>query len=323
MKYRKLGDSDLEVSELALGSWLTYGVGVEADQARACLDAAFDVGINFIDTSNIYGRGAAETFLGEALKGRPRDSYMIATKLYFPMTDTDFGLSRAQVEKQLDASLKRLQTDVIDLYQCHRYDSGTPLEETMEALTRAVESGKVRTIGFSEWPADKIRDSLELSKSRGFTKFVSSQPQYSLVWREPEDEVIPLCAANGISQIVWSPLGQGVLTGKYDPAKPPPPGTRATSAEMGGFIGRLMQPELLRAVQRLRPIAEDAGLTMAQFALAWVLREPNVASAIIGASRPEQVHDNAGASGVIVDTQLFEKAEAIIDEAMGTVREPA
>ena len=323
MKYRKLGDSELEVSEISLGSWLTYGVGVEADKARACLDAAFDVGINFIDTANIYGRGAAETFIGEALKGRPRDSYVLATKLYFPMTDTDFGLSRAQVEKQLDASLRRLQTDVIDLYQCHRYDSGTPLEETMEALTRAVESGKVRAIGFSEWPADKIRESLELSRSRGFAKWVSSQPQYSLVWREPEDEVIPLSAANGISQIVWSPLGQGVLTGKYDPDRPPPPGTRATSDEMGGFISRLMQPELLRAVQQLKPIAEEAGLTMAQFALAWVLREPNVASAIIGASRPEQVHDNAGASGVIVDTQLFQRAEEIIDEALGAVREPA
>ena len=323
MKYRKLGDSDLEVSEISLGSWLTYGVGVEADKARACLDAAFDVGINFIDTANIYGRGAAETFLGEALKGRPRDSYVLATKLFFPMTDTDYGLSRAQIEKQLDASLKRLQTDVIDLYQCHRYDSGTPLEETMEALTRAVESGKVRTIGFSEWPAEKIRESLEISKSRGFVKWVSSQPQYSLVWREPEEEVIPLSAANGISQIVWSPLGQGVLTGKYDPDKPPPAGTRATSEEMGGFIERLMQPDLLRAVQRLRPIAEEAGLTMAQFALAWVLREPNVASAIIGASRPEQVHENAHASGLIIDTQLFLRAEAIIDEAMGVVREPA
>ena len=323
MKYRKLGDSDLEVSELALGSWLTYGVGVESDKARACLDAAFDVGINFIDTSNIYGRGAAETFLGDALKERARDSYIIATKLYFPMTDTDFGLSREQVEKQLDASLKRLQVETIDLYQCHRYDSGTALEETMEALTRAVESGKVRYIGFSEWPADKIQASLDLSRSRGFTKFVSSQPQYSLVWREPEDEVIPLSADNGISQIVWSPLGQGVLSGKYDPDRPPPPGTRATSQEMGGFIERLMQPELLRGVQRLKPIAEEAGLTMAQFALAWVLREPNVASAIIGASRPEQVHDNAGASGVVVDAQLFERAEAIIDEAMGAVREPA
>jgi aryl-alcohol dehydrogenase-like predicted oxidoreductase len=320
MKYRKLGNSSLEVSEISLGSWLTYGVGVEADKARACLDTAFDVGINFIDTANVYGRGAAETFLGEALRSRPRDSYVLATKLYFPMSDTDFGLSRAQVEKQLDASLKRLQTDYVDLYQCHRYDCGTPLEETMEALTRAVESGKVRYIGFSEWPADKISEALDLSKSRGFAKFVSSQPQYSLVWREPEEAVIPLCSDNGISQIVWSPLGQGVLTGKYDPDQPPPAGTRATSEEMGGFIKRLMQPELLRAVQQLKPIAEEAGLTLPQFALAWILREPNVASAIIGASRPEQVIENAHASGLIIDTRLFLRAEAIIDEAVGQLQ---
>ena len=319
MKYRKLGDSDLEVSEISLGSWLTYGVGVEADKARACLEESFAVGINFIDTANVYGRGAAETFLGEALQGRPRDSYVLATKLYFPMTDADFGLSRAQVEKQLDASLRRLRTDYVDLYQCHRYDSGTPLEETMEALTRAVESGKTRYIGFSEWPADKIREAIDLSASRGFAKFVSSQPQYSLLWREPEDEVIPLCAANGISQIVWSPLGQGVLSGKYDPDRPPPSDSRAASQEMGGFIGRLMQPPVLRAVQQLKPVAEEAGLTLPQFALAWVLREPNVASAIIGASRPEQVRENAAASGVIVDTQLFQRAEAILDEALGQV----
>ena len=316
MKYRKLGDSDLEVSEISLGSWLTYGVGVEADKARACIEESFAVGINFIDTANVYGRGAAETFLGEALQGRPRDSYVLATKLYFPMTDTDFGLSRAQVEKQLDASLKRLKTDYVDLYQCHRYDTATPLEETMEALTRAVESGKTRYIGFSEWPADKIRASLDIA---GVAKFVSSQPQYSLLWREPEEEVIPLCAANGISQIVWSPLGQGVLSGKYDPDRPPPSDSRAASAEMGGFIGRLMEPQVLRAVQRLKPIAEEAGLTLPQFALAWVLREPNVASAIIGASRPEQVRENAAASGVIVDTQLFQRAEMILDEALGGV----
>ena len=287
MKYRKLGDSDLEVSEISLGSWLTYGVGVEADKAKACLDAAFDVGINFIDTANVYGRGAAETFLGEALKGRARDSYVLATKVYFPMSDTDSGLSRAQIEKQLDASLKRLQTDYVDLYQCHRYDTSTPLEETMEALNRAVESGKVRYIGFSEWKADQIQAALDLAKRNGWAKFVSSQPQYSLVWREPEQDVIPVCAANGISQIVWSPLGQGVLTGKYDPDQPPPQGTRATSEEMGGFIQRLMQPDLLRAVQQLKPLAEQAGLSLPQFSLAWILREPNVASAIIGASRPE------------------------------------
>jgi len=238
---------------------------------------------------------------------------VLATKLYFPMTDSDRGLSRAQVEKQLDASLQRLRTDYLDLYQCHRYDFDTPLEETMEALTRAVESGKTRAIGFSEWPADRIRAALDMT---GVTKFVSSQPQYSLLWREPEDEVIPLCAANGISQIVWSPLGQGVLSGKYDPDSPPPRDSRAASEEMGGFMDRLMQPDILRAVQRLKPIAEEAGLTLPQFALAWVLREPNVASAIIGASRPEQVIENAHASGVIVDTQLFVQAEAILDEAL-------
>jgi 1-deoxyxylulose-5-phosphate synthase len=316
MKYRKLGDSDLEVSEISLGSWLTYGVGVEAEKARACLEEAFEQGINFIDTANVYGRGAAETFLGEALKDRPRDSYILATKVYFPMSATDRGLSRAQIEKQLDASLARLRTDYVDLYQCHRYDWETPLEETMEALTRAVASGKTRYIGFSEWPPEKIREALDLARGGRFAKFVSSQPQYSLLWREPEDEVIPLCAANGISQIVWSPLGQGVLSGKYDPEKPPERGTRAASDEMGGFMDRLMEPDVLRAVQKLKPIADEAGLTMPQFALAWVLREPNVASAIIGASRPEQVRENAAASGVIVDTQLFVRAEGIIDEAL-------
>jgi aryl-alcohol dehydrogenase-like predicted oxidoreductase len=309
MKYRRLGASDLEVSEISLGSWLTYGVGVEADKARACLDRAFEVGINFIDTANIYGRGAAESFLGEALAGRPRDSYILATKLFFPMTDADRGLSAAQIEKQLDASLKRLKTDFVDLYQCHRYDFDTPLEETMRALTRAVESGKARYIGFSEWPADRIRAAVEMA---GVARFVSSQPQYSLLWREPEAEVIPLCAANGISQIVWSPLAQGVLTGKYRPDAPPPAGSRATSEEMGGWMDRLLARPVLEAVERLKPLAAEAGLSLAQFALAWVLREPNVASAIIGASRPEQVDENAAASDVEVDPALFVEAERIV-----------
>ena len=312
MKYRRLGWSDLHVSEISLGSWLTYGVGVEAEAARACLDRAFEVGINFIDTANIYGRGAAESFLGQALAGRPRDSYILATKLFFPMTDTDRGLSAAQVEKQLDASLKRLSTDYVDLYQCHRYDEATPLEETMRALTRAVEQGKTRYIGFSEWPADKIRAALDIP---GVARFVSSQPQYSLLWRDPEREVIPLCAANGISQIVWSPLGQGVLTGKYRPDAPPPAGTRATSEEMGGWMDRLLTRPVLEAVERLKPLAAEAGLSLAQFALAWVLREPNVASAIVGASRPSQVEENAAASGAEVDPALFAEAERIVAEA--------
>jgi len=331
MKYRKLGASDLEVSEISLGSWLTYGVGVEADAARACLDRAFDLGINFIDTANIYGRGAAETFLGEALAARPRESYILATKLFFPMTDRDRGLSAAQIEKQLDASLKRLRTDHVDLYQCHRYDDATPLEETMQALTRAVESGKTRYIGFSEWPADKIRAAIDLQGSRaphgsvlsggqddlqmsGVARFVSSQPQYSLLWRAPEAEVIPLCAANGISQIVWSPLGQGVLTGKYSPDAPPPAGSRATSEEMGGWMDRLLARPVLEAVQRLKPLAAEAGLTLAQFSLAWVLSNANVASAIVGASRPSQLDENAAASDATVDPALFAQAEQILAE---------
>lgn len=309
MKYRQLGSSQLQVSEISLGSWLTYGVGVEAEKARSCLEAALNAGINFIDTANIYGRGAAESFLGEALSGRPRDSYLLATKLYFPMTETDRGLSRAQIEKQLDASLQRLRTDYVDLYQCHRYDEETPLEETMEALSEAVRSGKVRYIGFSEWPADRIEAAMELP---GVERFVSSQPQYSLLWRKPEDDVIPVCAANGISQIVWSPLAQGVLTGKYSPEAPPPQGTRATSEEMGGFMDRLMQPAVLEAVQGLKVVAQEAGLSLAQFSLAWVLREPNVASAIVGASRPEQVEENAAASETKVDPALFAEAERIV-----------
>ena len=309
MKYRQLGSSELRVSEISLGSWLTYGLGVEAEKARACLDTAFTVGINFIDTANVYGRGAAESFLGDALSDRSRDSYVLATKLYFPMTDTDRGLSRVQIEKQLDASLKRLKTDYVDLYQCHRYDEDTPLEETMEALSAVVRSGKARYIGFSEWPADRIQAAIDLS---GVEPFVSSQPQYSLLWRKPETDVIPLCEANGISQIVWSPLGQGVLTGKYSPEAQPPEDSRAASDEMGGFMDRLMQPPVLEAVQRLKPLAKEAGLSLAQFSLAWVLNQPNVASAIVGASRPEQVEENASASGAAVDPALFEQAERLI-----------
>jgi aryl-alcohol dehydrogenase-like predicted oxidoreductase len=312
MRYRRLGSSELQVSEISLGSWLTFGVGVDADRSRAVVRAAFALGINFIDTANVYGRGAAEEFLGEVLKDRPRDFYVLATKVYFPMSASDRGLSRAQIEKQLDASLRRLRTDHVDLYQCHRYDSETPLEETMEALTRAVRAGKARYIGFSEWPADRIAAALAMADVE---KFVSSQPQYSLLWRQPEEAVIPLCAANGISQIVWSPLAQGVLTGKYAPGAPPPQGTRATSEEMGGFMDRLLQRPVLEAVQRLKPLAAEAGLSLAQFALAWVLREPNVASAIVGASRPEQLAENAAASGAEVDPALFAEAERIVASA--------
>jgi aryl-alcohol dehydrogenase-like predicted oxidoreductase len=313
MKYRKLGASDLNVSEISLGSWLTYGVGVEKEKAIACVNRAFELGINFIDTANVYGRGAAETVLGEALAERPRQSYVLATKVFGQMSDTDQGLSRAQIEKQLDASLKRLRTDYVDLYQCHRYDANTPLAETMEALTRAVKSGKTRYIGFSEWSPQNIEDAVAMT---GVARFVSSQPQYSLLWRRPEAKVIPLCAKNGISQIVWSPMAQGVLTGKYDPNAAPPAGTRATSDTMSGAMARWLEKPVLQAVQQLKPLARDAGLTLGQFALAWVLREPNVASAIVGASRPEQLDENAKASGANVDPALFARAEALIAEAL-------
>jgi 1-deoxyxylulose-5-phosphate synthase len=312
MEYRQLGASDLRVSEISLGSWLTYGVGVERDRAEACVRRAFDLGINFFDTANAYGRGAAESLLGEILEDVPRDSYILATKVFFPMSRKDRGLSAAQIHKQCDASLKRLRTEHIDLYQCHRYDPDTPLEETMTALTEVVRQGKVRYIGFSEWSSEQIQAAIDLPDVE---RFVSSQPQYSMLWRRPEQRVFPLCAANGISQIVWSPLAQGVLTGKYRPGEAPPADSRATSDEMGGFIGRLLEDDVLEAVQALRPIADKLGLTLAQLALAWVLREPNVASAIVGASRPEQLDDNAAAAGVHLDDDVL----AAIDDAVGAV----
>jgi aryl-alcohol dehydrogenase-like predicted oxidoreductase len=313
MRYRKLGASTLQVSEIALGSWLTYGVGVEQRDARDCLRAAFDAGINFIDTANVYGRGAAESLLGELLREHRRDDYVLATKLYFPMSTSDRGLSRAQVHKQIDASLKRLRTDHVDLYQCHRYDEETPLEETMQALTEVVRAGKARYIGFSEWTADQIRAARELG---GVEHFVSSQPQYSMLWRKPEADVIPVCRELDIGQIVWSPLAQGVLTGKYKPHDPPPQGTRATSDSMSGFMDRFMKPEVLEAVAELGAVAGIVELEMSQLALAWVLREPNVSSAIIGATRPEQVAENARASGVTLDAEVLETIDTLLGDVI-------
>jgi 1-deoxyxylulose-5-phosphate synthase len=311
MKYRKLGDSDLMVSEISLGSWLTYGVGVEHDKAAACVNRSFELGINFIDTANVYGRGAAESVLGELLQDRPRDSYVLATKVFFPMSDTDKGLSKAQIAKQIDASLRRLKVDHVDLYQCHRYDAATPLEETMAALSDVVKQGKARYIGFSEWRPEQIQAAIDLP---GVEKFVSSQPQYSLLWRRPEQKVIPLSAANGISQIVWSPLAQGVLSGKYAPGAKPPADSRATNDQMSGPMQDWLRPDILEAVRKLKPLAEEAGCSLSQFSLAWVLREPNVASAIVGASRPDQLDENAAASGLTVDPALFAQAEAIVAE---------
>jgi len=307
MLYRRLGNSDLTVSEVSLGSWLTYGGGVAREQAEGCLRRAFEVGVNFLDTANVYSGGAAESFLGEALKGRPRESYVLATKVFFPMPSGDRGLSAAQVRKQLDGSLRRLRTSYVDLYQCHRYDPDTPLEETLTALTEAVRAGKTRYIGFSEWTPEQIRRATVLPGER----FVSSQPQYSLLERRAEEAVFPLCAREGIGQVVWSPLRQGILTGKYRPGAPPPEGSRAASPSMGTFLLPRLDDRSLAAVERLRPIARELGLTLAQLSLAWVLRRPEVSSAIVGASRPEQIEENAKASGV----RLSEESIARVEEA--------
>src|ERR687887_940844 len=297
MRYRRLGSSDLEVSEVSLGSWLTFAGGVGFEQTRACTDAAFEAGINFFDTANVYGRGAAESAWGEILAGRPRDSYVLATKVWGQMSEdpADRGLSAAQIATQVDASLARLRTDYVDLYQAHRFDLDVPIEETIEAFQQVVASGRARYLGFSEWAAEQVQAAIDLA---GPDLFVSSQPQYSMLWRAPEAELFPLCAANGIYQLVWSPLGQGILTGKYRAGQAPPPDSRAASSEMGFAMGLLMSDAVLEAVDRLRPVAEGAGLSMTELALAWVLRRPELASAIVGASRPEQVHANARASGI-------------------------
>jgi aryl-alcohol dehydrogenase-like predicted oxidoreductase len=310
VKYRKLGNSDLLISEIGFGSWLTFTDPQRKELAISCVHRALDVGINFLDTANVYGRGAAETVLGEALAGIKRETYVLATKLFFPMNGADRGLSRQQVKKQLDASLKRLKVEYVDLYQCHRYDFDTPLEETMEALTQEVESGRVRYVGFSEWPLERIEAVLQL---KNVVRFVSSQPQYSLLHREPENGLLSLCAKAGISQVVWSPLAQGILSGKYRPNSAVPANSRAADASMGGFLNSdWLAPATLKAVQEMGQLAANASITLAQFALAWVLRQPNVASAIVGASRPEQLNENATASGTHVDPSLFAQAERLL-----------
>ncbi len=315
MKKRKLGSSDLLVSEIALGSWLTYSGGVSRDQTEACTRAAYESGINFFDTANVYGRGVSETAWGEILSDYPRDSYVLATKVFFPMSDTDRGLSAAQINKQIDASLARLKTDYVDLYYCHRFDVTVPIEETMEALSALVTAGKVRYLGFSEWTPEQIKAGLAVA---GTEKFVASQPQYNMLWRSPEGEVFPLCEKNGISQVVWSPLAQGVLTGKYKPGEPPPSDSRAASSAMNEWLTKqqqYMNDATLSTVQRLRPIADKLGISMAQLALAWVLRRKEVAAAIIGASRPEQVRENIAA----LDVQLSDETLQAIDEALRDV----
>jgi aryl-alcohol dehydrogenase-like predicted oxidoreductase len=308
------------VSELSFGTWLTVAGGIGREQAIRCIHAAIDHGITLFDTANQYGAGAAERVLGDALKSYPRDRYLIATKVYFPVGDEPGqGLSSAQIAMQLDRSLERLGTDTIDLYQCHRYDEATPLEETMLALHRAVLAGKVRAIGFSGWTAAQIDMAAKIAESSHLTPFVSSQPQYSMLWRRPESDVFTACARHGIGNLAFSPLAHGVLSGKYAPGQPPPEGSRAANPEMNEFMetrGRHYRSDyLLAAVEQLKPIAADLGLTMAQMSLAWVLRRPEMASAIIGATRPEQIEENVRASGV----GLPAEALARIDDAIRRV----
>ncbi len=320
MQCRRLGNGPLEVSALSFGTWLTVAGGVGREQAIRCIHAALDHGITLFDTANQYGAGEAERVLGEALGSFPRDRYLIATKLFFSVgNEPDHGLSAVQIEKQLDRSLQRLGVDAIDLYQCHRFDKETPLEETLTALDRAVEAGKVRAIGFSEWTAEQIEAAAEIAAADGLTAFCSSQPQYSMLWRKPEKSVFGACARHGIGNLAFSPLAHGVLTGKYKPGQPPPEGSRAASDEMNQFMetaGRHYRSDyLLEAVSELSPIAADLGLSMAQMALAWVLQRPEVASAIIGASRPEQIADNVRAVGVTLPPEALDR----IDRAVGEV----
>lgn len=321
MQFRRLGNGPLEVSELSFGTWLTVAGGIAREQAIRCIQAALDHGITLFDTANQYGAGEAELVLGDALKGYPRDRYLIATKLYFPVGDEpDHGLSAAQIEKQLDRSLQRLRVETIDLYQCHRYDKESPLEETLAALNRAVKMGKVRAIGFSEWTAEQVEAAAAITSSAGLVPFASSQPQYSMLWRRPEVSVFPACARHGIGNLAFSPLAHGVLTGKYVPGQPPPPDSRAANDKMNLFMetaGRHYRSDfLLAAVARLKPIAADLGLTMPQMALAWVLRRPEVASAIIGASRPEQIADNVRAIGVTLSTEDLQQIDQALNGAV-------
>jgi 1-deoxyxylulose-5-phosphate synthase len=316
VKFRRLGESELYVSEISLGTWFSNESGIGADQSRRCIAAAFDAGINFFDTANVYGLGASERLLAESFAGHRRTSYMLATKAFFPMSETDRGLSKEQVVKQLEGSLKRLKTDYIDLYYCHRFDPQVPLEETMGALTRAVEVGRVRYLGFSEWTASQVEQAGQLSDDRRLERFSASQPQYSMLWRKPEAELFAVCERRGIGQVVFSPLAQGALTGKYKPGTPPPPDSRATHDSMNMFMEakgrRFRSDDVLAAVQNLAPIAADLGITMGQLALAWVLRRGEVASAIIGASRPEQVAENAKASGVILSAEILDRIDVAL-----------
>ncbi|HYJ77911.1 MAG TPA: aldo/keto reductase family protein [Actinomycetes bacterium] len=320
MRFRYLGNSGLKISEITYGNWLTHGSQVENEAAVACVRAALDAGITTFDTADVYANTKAETVLGDALKGERRQSLEIFTKVYWPTGPggpNDTGLSRKHIRESIDASLVRLQTDYVDLYQAHRFDSETPLEETMQAFADVVRAGKALYIGVSEWTADQIRAGHDLAQDLGI-QLISSQPQYSMLWRVIEDQVVPTCRELGVSQIVWSPIAQGVLSGKYLPGQAPPAGSRATDEKGGAdMISRFMTDDVLGRVQEIKPIADELDLTMAQLAVAWVLQNDNVASAIIGASRPEQVVENVAAAGVEIPVEAMKR----IDDALGDIVE--
>ena len=315
MDFRYLGRSGLKISEIAYGNWITHGSQVEEDAAKACVRAALDVGITTFDTADVYAGTRAEEVLGRALTGERRDGLEIFTKVYWPVGPgpNDRGLSRKHILEGINGSLRRLGTDYVDLYQAHRYDVETPLEETMQAFADVVRSGKALYIGVSEWTADQIRAAAELARELR-VPLISNQPQYSMLWRVIEAEVVPASRELGLSQIVWSPIAQGVLTGKYQPGQPPPAGSRATDPTGGDFIKAWLTDEVLERVQQLRPLADQAGLTMAALAVAWVLQNDNVAAAIIGATRPEQVVENAKAAGVTLDADLMAAIDGIVGD---------
>jgi voltage-dependent potassium channel beta subunit len=313
MEYRRLGNTGLKVSEISLGSWLTYGGYVEEQNATASIDKAYDLGINFFDTANVYMRGEAEIVVGKALKKYQRDSYVLATKVFWPMGDgpNDRGLSRKHIIEQCNASLKRLNTDYVDIYYCHRYDKETPLEETLRALDDLVRQGKVFYVGVSEWTAEQITEAVHLADKKLLDRIVVNQPQYSMLERYIEKEVLPVCEKHGIGQVVWSPLAQGVLTGKYQKGEKAPEGSRAAQENYKSLFG-LLTDENLDKVEKLKEVAADHKLSLPTLALAWILRQPNVASALVGASRPEQLEENVKASGVKLSDETLARIEDIL-----------
>jgi voltage-dependent potassium channel beta subunit len=318
VRYRKLGKWGLRISEVGLGSWLTYGGSVEDRAAIDCIHRAFELGVNFFDTANVYRRGAAEEVTGRALKNFRRDDYVLATKVYFSMGDgpNDRGLSRKHIMEQCHASLRRLGVDYVDLYQCHRPDETTPLEETLRALDDIVTQGKALYIGVSMWSAELLDEAHRLHEKLLLDPIVSNQPEYSMLVRDIEKDVLPVSKQLGVGQVVYSPIAQGVLAGKYEPGEQPPAGTRAATPGDSGFMERFMRNDLLEAVQSLRPIADELGITMAQMAIAWVLREPGVSSAIVGASRPEQVGENVAASGIELSPEVLARIDEILEPVL-------